>query len=290
MRRKVEYMMREFTQIEPLTLARVSLPDGGRGCPVSVQRSWLARRFPRSNERFRAAERERASRFHFARDRERFVVARGLLRRILAGYLDMAAGEIEFHYAAAGKPELAWANPDDAIRFNLSHFGELGLVAVVARSPSRRGRREVRDGKAPDDVARRFFHPREVASLAALTAAGRRQTFYRYWTRKEAFLKARGDGLSAGLAALDTSGLCGTPWKGRPLRRPVVCRSLLVDVRSRSCAWLPGGGRRRGWRACRLLAVLLRTRFERDRWLSLCQAAYQGAELWTVSQLPVHGT
>jgi 4'-phosphopantetheinyl transferase len=156
-------------------------------------------------------ERERAGRFRFARDARRFIAARGFLRSVLSGYLGIAASEIEFHCGAAGKPELAALNPDGALRFNLSHSGDLVLVAVAEGRDVGVDVEMIRDSGAHEEVTARFFHPCEVAALASFPAAGRSLAFYRFWTRKEAYLKARGDGLPGGLATLDTSGKSGTP-------------------------------------------------------------------------------
>lgn len=151
-----------------------------------------------------ADERKRAARFHGATLSQRFVAGRGLLREVLAAYLDMDAADIRFAYDAYGKPELA--DPvGPPLRFNVAHSAGLILVAVS------RGARLGVDVEAVlrfDDmegVAGRFFSPRERGRLANLPVADHVAAFYRCWTRKEAYLKAVGTGLSTPLDSFDVS-------------------------------------------------------------------------------------
>jgi 4'-phosphopantetheinyl transferase len=141
-----------------------------------------------------ADERARAGRFHFAQDRHRFIVARGILRTLVAGRLGLAPAAVAFSYLAHGKPAVAAESPLD---FNLSHSGNRALFAL-----SGNGRVGV-DLEALDrdvDVmalAQRFFHPGETAALRQLPQPLRRRAFFACWTRKEAVVKATGDGLLA---------------------------------------------------------------------------------------------
>jgi len=140
-------------------------------------------------------ERARAARFHFERDRHRFIAGRTALRRILATYLNRTPADLVFTVGPHGKPALEnlW------LEFNLSHSGGCGLLAVT------RGRRvgvdveRVRADFAGEDIARRFFAPAEVEALAASAPDQYATGFFRCWTRKEAYVKARGDGLSLAL-------------------------------------------------------------------------------------------
>jgi 4'-phosphopantetheinyl transferase len=140
-------------------------------------------------------ERARAGRFHFERDRRRFIAGRVALRRILGAYLERAPTALVFVLGHHGKPALE--NP--GLEFNLSHSGGCGLIAVT------RGRRigvdveGIRTDFACEDIARRFFAPAEVKILAASTPDEYATAFFRCWTRKEAYVKARGDGLSLAL-------------------------------------------------------------------------------------------
>jgi len=140
-------------------------------------------------------ERARAARFHFESDRHRFIAARAALRRILAAYLDRAPADLVFSLGRHGKPALE----NLGLEFNLSHSGGCGLLAVT------RGRRvgvdleRVRSEFAGEDIARRFFASAEVEALAATKPDEYVTAFFRCWTRKEAYVKARGDGLSLAL-------------------------------------------------------------------------------------------
>lgn len=142
-----------------------------------------------------ADERQRADRFRFARDRRRFIVARGGLRRVLAGYLGVDPSAIEFDYAELGKPNLRQSGVDSGLRFNLSHSGELALIAVT---PGRELGIDIeRTREIPDalPVARRFFSVAEQERLKGRPECDRVAEFLRIWTRKEAYLKALGRGI-----------------------------------------------------------------------------------------------
>jgi 4'-phosphopantetheinyl transferase len=152
-----------------------------------------------------ADELERAARYHFEQGRAHFVAARGSLRAILARYLQVDADCLGFRYSAYGKPELSGAYAGSEIRFSLSHSGQMGLLAV-GRGRSlgvdiERIRMEVDDA----GIARRFFSPAEVAGLSALPDSMRKQAFFNCWTRKEACIKAWGEGLSRPLDQFDVS-------------------------------------------------------------------------------------
>ena len=137
---------------------------------------------------------ERADRFAHEKARHRFVAGRGIIRSLLARYLQVDPRELSFSYTESGKPSINGANPPD-IRFNLSHAGQTALYAIT------RGREigvdvEEADRQVSDErIARRFFAPAEVAQLEALPADERRQGFLRCWTRKEAYVKALGEGM-----------------------------------------------------------------------------------------------
>ena len=156
-------------------------------------------------------ERDRAARFHFERDRRRFTVARGELRALLGAYLAVPAATIAFDYGSHGKPRLAGALAAGDLRFNVSHSAGVALYAVA------RGR-EVgvdveghREDFATAEIAERFFSPAERAALAALPPERRCDAFFACWSRKEAYIKARGLGLSLPLDAFDVSLTPGAP-------------------------------------------------------------------------------
>lgn len=141
-------------------------------------------------------ERARADRFVFARDRDKFIAARGRLRHILAAYLDVQPNAIGFEYGPYGKPQLSSPKTDVRLQFNVSHSGDLALVAVAW---GRRVGIDLEDARrecAYLEIANSVFSAHERAALAALPEAQQRMAFYTIWTRKEAFIKAHGEGLS----------------------------------------------------------------------------------------------
>ncbi|MFY9779397.1 MAG: 4'-phosphopantetheinyl transferase superfamily protein [Candidatus Baltobacteraceae bacterium] len=141
-------------------------------------------------------ERERAARLRFERDRRAFVLARGALRILLGAYAGEPPAEIAFAYGAAGKPRLASGAPLD---FNVSHSGGFALFAFARDCELGLDVEAVRPVERLDEIAERFFCTEERQELRALSAAERELAFFRCWTRKEAFIKATGEGLSAPL-------------------------------------------------------------------------------------------
>jgi 4'-phosphopantetheinyl transferase len=158
-----------------------------------------------------ADEQARAERFHFERDHEHFVVARGVLRAILGRYLNQAPEGISFCYSSHGKPALAGESGGDAIRFNVSHSHGIALYAVTRGREVGVDLEHIRSNLAVAEIAERFFSRREVAMLRTLLTEAQREAFFRCWTRKEAYLKARGEGLSLPLDQIDVSPAPGEP-------------------------------------------------------------------------------
>jgi 4'-phosphopantetheinyl transferase len=152
-----------------------------------------------------ADERARAQRFHSERDRTHYVVARGLLRAILARYLDEQPGRLEFCYGPYGKPTLAQEHAADALRFNVSHAHGMALYAITRGREIGIDLEHIRADVIGEHIAARFFAPREVGLLQALPAHRRHEAFLTLWTRKEAYVKARGDGLSLDLTRFDVT-------------------------------------------------------------------------------------
>lgn len=140
-------------------------------------------------------ERGRADRFVFERDRSRFVAARALLRTLLGRILSRPAASLEFTYGAHGKPALGPALAGSGLRFNLSHSDGRALVAWTHGAAVGADLERVRPVAYGDAIARRFFSDDEQASLAGVEGAAWDAAFFRCWTRKEAFVKAIGDGL-----------------------------------------------------------------------------------------------
>jgi len=156
-------------------------------------------------------ERQRAAQFKFERLQKRFVVARGALRDILRRYLKVAAEKIAFEYEAHGKPKLTEANNQNDIRFNLSHAENLALFAVSRGRAIGVDVEFIRPLADAEKIAKRFFAPRESSVFCALPAAQKPAAFFNCWARKEAFIKAIGEGLSHPLHRFDVSFIEGEP-------------------------------------------------------------------------------
>ena len=147
------------------------------------------------------AERARAERFVREADRWRFVISHGALRSILGDYLGLPAAALVFGSLGSGKPFLVSA-PE--VHFNLSHSAEFAVVAV-ARTPVGIDIEQIHPFEDESDIASRSFSTAECDALKSLTEAERLSAFFRCWTRKEAYVKARGDGLSIPLDSFSVS-------------------------------------------------------------------------------------
>jgi 4'-phosphopantetheinyl transferase len=137
----------------------------------------------------------RADRFYFERDRDAFIAARGTLRQLLGGYLGCAPREIAFDYGPYGKPNLRRASLGLSLDFNVSHSHGLALMAFSLERKLGIDVESIRPGVASEEIAERFFSLQEVAELQSLPPAMRAEGFFLCWTRKEAYVKAIGDGL-----------------------------------------------------------------------------------------------
>jgi 4'-phosphopantetheinyl transferase len=144
-------------------------------------------------------ERERAARFIFERDRRRYLVAHIALHEILSRYLPIEPAQLSFDLGPNGKPKLHQALAPSGIEFNLSHSNEMALLAVAHGREVGVDVEHVREKFAFQEVAERFFTAKEVAAMRSLPATLQRQAFFKCWTSKEAFLKAKGTGLSGAL-------------------------------------------------------------------------------------------
>ncbi|MEH2158545.1 4'-phosphopantetheinyl transferase HetI [Nostoc sp.] len=141
-------------------------------------------------------ETARAERFYFQEHRQRFIAGRGILRTILGSYLGIQPLHVEFNYQHRGKPVLADKFADSRLAFNLSHSQGLGLCAVNCTRPIGVDLEYIRPMSDLEALAKRFFLPREYETLRSLSPNQQQEVFFRYWTCKEAYLKATGDGLS----------------------------------------------------------------------------------------------
>jgi 4'-phosphopantetheinyl transferase len=143
----------------------------------------------------------RAARFIDSSHQRRFISGRGRMRQILASYCGCQPAELVFQSTPAGKPLLR--APQPGLNFNLSHSGSRAALGVCRTAPLGIDIEAVR--QVTDGLARRFFAAAEVAELEALAAEHQQQAFFRCWTRKEAFLKATGEGIARGLDSFQVS-------------------------------------------------------------------------------------
>lgn len=156
-------------------------------------------------------ETARAARFHFEQDRRRFIVARGWLRTILGQYLNTAPTDIQFCYGPHGKPGLAGQSPSAHLQFNLAHSDEIVLYGLAQNHAIGVDIERLRPVPDLDQIAARFFSTSEKSTLLTLPPEERQRAFFNGWTRKEAYLKALGDGLARPLDRFDVSLAPGEP-------------------------------------------------------------------------------
>lgn len=167
------------------------------GLPGETAQAALQRMFAMLSPEERAV----ADGFDSADRRRAYIVAHALLRVILGSYAGVAPNELVFRFGRRGKPELA--SPPQNLQFNMSHSRDMVLVAVA------RGRRvgaDIEHVDEPGDISRitaRFLSPRDRVAIEQLPADRQREAFLRCWTRKEAYMKARGDGISRPLDDFD---------------------------------------------------------------------------------------
>ncbi len=157
----------------------------------------------RHEARLFPAEREAQLRFVRAHDRAMFALSHGTRRELLAAYLDVAPASLAFGANAWGKPHLAI--PTGGLRFNVSHSGDVALLAVTRGRDLGVDVEEARDIEDLDALARTSFSPAERAALRSAPPAARTEAFFACWSRKEAVIKAIGMGLSFPLDAFDVS-------------------------------------------------------------------------------------
>lgn len=161
-----------------------------------------------------ASEQKRAARFHFWKHRRRFVAGRGILRVLLGQYLGQPPSEIVFSYSKYQKPFIIEKN----LEFNLSHSGGCALYAFCLASAVGVDLEKIRPITDAEGIARRFFSPSEYERFVILPNTTKHQAFFSCWTRKEAFIKALGEGLSYPLADFDVSFADGQPVRLNSIR------------------------------------------------------------------------
>ena len=161
-------------------------------------------------------ERERADRFRFEHLRHRFMAGRGGLRALLAHYLQAEPAQLEFTYASRGKPGLA-GSAAGRLHFNLAHSQDLALIAVTRLAPLGVDVEKIRPMPDALAIAERFFSTAERAAFDTLPSAAHDAAFFHLWTRKEAWLKATGDGIAESLSKIEVAFLPGEPARVRAI-------------------------------------------------------------------------
>lgn len=156
-------------------------------------------------------ERMKAERFHFEKDRKHFIVGRGILRTILGCYLSVEPSRLRFSYGKNGKPALADTFSKGTIHFNMSDSEGVALYAFTQEREIGVDIEHIRDIPEMEQIAEQFFSARENAIFRALPKGKKKEAFFKCWTRKEAFIKATGDGLSRPLGKFDVSLVPGEP-------------------------------------------------------------------------------
>jgi 4'-phosphopantetheinyl transferase len=202
-------------------------------------------------------ERARAERFRLERDRRRFAVCRGLLRRLLAPLTGLPPAGLRFRYGASGKPALEAAGAAGDLRFNVSHSDGVALYAVTRGREVGVDLERVRPVRYVEQIAERFFSAPECDALRAVPPDAKLDAFFTCWTRKEAYVKARGEGLGypldrfavtvapGGPAVLSPAGGADeretAPWSLRGLQQPDGFVAALAveghDWRLSSAGW-----------------------------------------------------
>jgi 4'-phosphopantetheinyl transferase len=148
---------------------------------------------------------DRAARFIFDKDRNHFVAARAILREILGRYLHVSPGTLEFEYGARRKPAVSREHHNTDLRFNISHSNGLAVFAFARGRELGVDVEWIRPSFATREIAERYFSPRELAEWRELPAQNQSEGFFLCWTRKEAYVKARGEGLYIPLQEFDVS-------------------------------------------------------------------------------------
>jgi 4'-phosphopantetheinyl transferase len=156
-------------------------------------------------------EQIRAKNYCFERDRRRFITGRGMLRLILSSYLQIDPIHVRFRYGDHGKPMLNDVFSADGLHFNLSHSEELALYAITTERSIGIDLEKAHPIPEVESIAKQFFSPSESATLSGLPAITKVEAFFNCWTRKEAYLKARGEGFARALDQFDVSMIPGEP-------------------------------------------------------------------------------
>jgi len=153
----------------------------------------------------RQEEHGRAKRFVSEGDRRDFVAARGILRTLLGKYLECTPESVQFWHGPRGKPAISSSSSTHPLRFNLSHSHGLVLIGIAQDHEVGVDVELIRGEVAGEAIASRYFSEKEFEELSELPAGMKAEGFFRCWTRKEAYIKARGEGLSIPLKSFSVS-------------------------------------------------------------------------------------
>ncbi|MGA2660798.1 MAG: 4'-phosphopantetheinyl transferase superfamily protein [Verrucomicrobiota bacterium] len=177
-------------------------------------------------------EAERAARFRFEGGRHRAIAGRGQLRAVLGRCLGADPAALEFSYGPQGKPALAGVWSGSGWHFNLAHSADVAVLAVTRSGPVGVDVERIRPLTDVGRLVSRFFSPREDAAFRALPEDQKADAFFRLWTRKEAWLKATGEGITQSLARVEVSFLPGEPARllSLPQGPAALCRWRLHDL------------------------------------------------------------
>ncbi len=156
-------------------------------------------------------EKERGERFRFNKERHRYIASRGILREILSFYLGCDPSILRFEYNSFGKPFLKRSEGMEDISFNLSHSQDISLYALTQRRKVGIDIEKISSTFVEDCTAEYTFSPGEVVMLRSLPEEVQNQAFFSCWTRKEAYIKAKGQGLSIPIDQFDVSLAPGEP-------------------------------------------------------------------------------
>jgi 4'-phosphopantetheinyl transferase len=158
-----------------------------------------------------SSEMARARRFHVDQHRNRFIGGRGFVRMILSHYLRTEPGKLEFAYNPHGKPSLSGAFAESRLNFNLAHSENLALLAVTRADAVGIDVERIKPLTDTDGLVAQFFSARESAAFHNLPPEQKSVAFFNLWTRKEAWLKATGEGIGHLLNVVEVSFLPGEP-------------------------------------------------------------------------------
>ena len=183
-------------------------------------------------------EKGRADRFIFRSDRDAYVASRGIVRQLLGAYMNRLPADVAFNYGPKGKPTLRGECLERSIQFSVSHSGRMALLAFAAGRHIGIDVEFMRPTIAALEIAERYFSPQEVIELRALPESQQAEAFFLCWTRKEAYVKAKGEGLHIPLESFSVSLTPGQPerlecadsyrWSVRSLRPETLYVGALV--------------------------------------------------------------